>query len=71
VVERMGMGNNYAVGIDVCMPVLKRTLCDKNIYRHKQCKQQPDIFPDKYHRLKIFQRKNSILMFNATILGML
>jgi hypothetical protein len=48
------MGNNYALGIDVCMPVLKRTLCDKNIYRHKQCKQQPYIFPDKNHLLTIF-----------------
>ncbi len=34
-IYRMRMGNNYALGIDVCMPVLKRTLCDKNIYRHK------------------------------------
>jgi hypothetical protein len=43
------MGNYYTVGTDVCMPVLKRIVRNKKIDRHKQYKQQLDIFPDEYH----------------------
>lgn len=53
-IYRMRMGNSNAICTDVCMPVLKRILCDKNINRHKKSKQQPYIFPDKNHLLTIF-----------------